>query len=213
MRLKKSFVGIGHSFTIRTCAATLGHCAAYGPAARWRRWEVTTRGLCSSLRIACRFDRRFLQDALFSWSWAVRPRRSRAVRPRRSRAGAVPLEEGATGHVIDPGDAETPRLPTIRTMLAGSPILVTAKRQGEAHWENTELRLWVLGKDSGDSGSQKRARTPGSSHWPSSSSSSTSTSSSSSYWRRGRQGAEGPGGTYRRSVRGGDRYAPNRRGS
>ena len=53
--------------------------------------------------------------------------------------GTVPLKEGATGYVVDPGDARTPRLPTIRTMFAGAPIVVTAKRQGEAHWENMEL--------------------------------------------------------------------------
>ena len=51
----------------------------------------------------------------------------------------MPLEEGATGYVVDPGDAETSRLPTIRTMFAGAPIVVTVKRQGEEHWENMEL--------------------------------------------------------------------------
>ena len=62
----------------------------------------------------------------------------RGLRARLSEAGGktVLLKEGATGYVVDPGDARTPRLPTIRTMFAGAPIVVTAKRQGEAHWEN-----------------------------------------------------------------------------
>ena len=63
-RLKKLFVGTEHSFIRRTCAVTVGHRAACGSAARWRRWEV---GWCACLTRTSREVGQFLRLLCMRW--------------------------------------------------------------------------------------------------------------------------------------------------